>query len=105
MTDTNLKRFFISCLGYALLVLISAYSFEWFRHSAELGLIPKQTFSVIGPTLALFTHMSIFLFVPLTMMVLGASMLWVFKPNLRWISLTTFITLWLASGWWMYDLF
>jgi hypothetical protein len=105
VTNTISKRLIVICLVYTLLVLASIYSFEWFRHSVELGLIPKPTFTLLGPSLALFTHMSIFLFIPLTAIVFGALLLWAFKPKLKWISLISFIILWLATGWSMYDLF
>lgn len=105
MSNTISKRLIVICLVYTLLVLASIYSFEWFRQSIELGLIPKITYSLLGPSLALFTHMSILLFVPLTAIVFGASLLWVFNPKLQWISLIFFVVLWLATGWWMYDLF
>jgi hypothetical protein len=105
MSNTVSKRLIVIALVYTLLVLASIYSFEWLRHSVELGLISKPTYSLLGPSLALFTHMSILLFIPLTAIVFGALLLWVFKPKLKWISLIFFIILWLATGWWMYDLF
>lgn len=105
MINTISKRLIVICLFYTILVLASIYSFEWFRQSVELGLMPKPIYSLLGPSLALFTHMSILLFVPLTAIIFGALFLWVFKPKLKWISLIFFVILWLATGWWMYDLF
>ena len=105
MSNTILKRCLVICLIYTLLTFISVYSFEWFRHSIELNLFPKLFFLLLGPCLALFTHMSIFLFIPLTAIVLGGLMIWVFNPKLKWIAIAIFITLWSVTGWLMHDLF
>ena len=65
----------------------------------------KWLLAAFGPVLALFTHMSILLFLPLCIPIVALICIGVFYPQTRVAAAIGFITTWFAIGWFMKDLF
>ena len=65
----------------------------------------KPFLALFGPVLALFTHMSLLLFVPICIPLVGALIVGATKPNLRTVSFVAFAVIWLALGWWLKEFF
>jgi hypothetical protein len=65
----------------------------------------KWILTVFGPVLALFTHMSFLLFLPLSVPIVALLCIGVLYPQTRVATAIGFIATWLAIGWFMKDLF
>lgn len=65
----------------------------------------KPLLVLFGPVLALFTHMSFLLFVPICIPLVGVIVAAAMNQNFRGASAFAFVVIWLALGWWLYDLF
>lgn len=65
----------------------------------------KFLLTLFGPTLALFTHMSILLFLPLCVPLVALLIVGAIYMQTRVAALVGFVATWLAVGWYLHDLF
>ena len=65
----------------------------------------KPLLTLFGPVLALFTHMSLLLFVPICIPLVAVLFAGALKPNLWGVNAVAFGAIWLALGWWLQELF
>jgi hypothetical protein len=62
MKGSILWRTILAIASYATLVTLAGFAFYFMRLGAERGLAPRYAYALCGPSLALFTHMSVVLF-------------------------------------------
>jgi hypothetical protein len=65
----------------------------------------KWVLSLFGPVLALFTHMSIFLFLPLSVPLIALLVIGAIYVQTRIAVCIGFVIAWFAIGWYLHDLF
>lgn len=65
----------------------------------------KWLLALFGPVLALFTHMSILLFVPLCVPLIALICVGALYPQSRPVVSIGFAATWFASGWYLHGLF
>lgn len=99
------NRVLLAIGGYiALTVLVTLLSSALLPSSANsLGV--KFIFALCGPVLALGTHMSIFLWIPLSFPLVGLLVISALYEKARILAMIAFVVSWLAIGWYLKDLF
>jgi len=90
---------------YALLNVVSGFLFQWLRTDTPAGISTKYLYSLSGPTLSLFTHMSYFLFALQSLLLIPFLLLGAIQPRARYLCALAFSLIWLGIGWYMQDLF
>lgn len=65
----------------------------------------KVLLALFGPVLSLFTHMSVFLFLPLCVPLIALSLIGAIYEQSRTAACVGFVITWLAIGWYLHDLF
>lgn len=94
-----------SFLAYFALVAMAAAAYGGISTKISDGVFPKATIIVFGPALALFTHMSVFLFAPLSVPLLAFCLISALYPQTRLAMAMAFAATWLSFGWFLHDLF
>ena len=105
MTNLNKKRLPIAIGIYVLIVVIAALGFTLMRGNLRGGADSGYAFSIFGPALSLFTHMSYFLFAIQTLILLPSILVGVFIPKSIKLAISAFAITWIGIGWYMHDLF
>ena len=105
MKNNFMGRFGVGLLFYMLLVTIAGLAFYWLRRSVSEGSPVRFSYVLCGPSLSLFTHMSYFLFVLQSLLLIPWLLLWALRPNTIGVSIIGFALCWFGIGWYMYDLF
>jgi hypothetical protein len=105
ITESPRNRALLAVTAYiALTVVITLLSSAFLPSSAStLGL--KILFSLCGPVLALGTHMSIFLWIPLSIPLIVLLVIGAIYEKTRLLATLTFVISWLAIGLYLKDLF
>ena len=90
---------------YVALVVISGVVFYWIRQGVVEGSHVRYAYALCGPALALFTHMSYFLFGLQSLLLIPWLLLGAVRPQARRLAVIGFSLSWLGIGWYMHDLF
>lgn len=99
------KRVWVTLAVFVLIVLFFVFLY------GEVGLSIggqspyKWALSVFGPVLALFTHLSFILFLPLAAPVVALICVAVVYPSVRMFAIIGVVGVWLSIGWFLHDLF
>jgi hypothetical protein len=105
ITELPRNRAMLAIAAYiALTVIVTLLSSALLPSSASSFGI-KILFALCGPVLALGTHMSVFLWIPLSIPLVGLLVIGAIYANTRWVTAATFVISWLAIGWYLKDLF
>lgn len=98
-------RLLISAMSFGVLVIACTYLYS--AVGASLGSIGsnKALLALFGPVLALFTHMSIFLFSPLSLPLVALLAIGTVYEKTRVATALGFLSSWLAMGWYLRGLF
>lgn len=100
------KHYILTALvGMAALTVAMAATYSAFGTSIAALAPGNALLAVFGPVLALFTHMSVFLFFPLATPLAVLLILAVKIEQARAIALLGFAAAWLAMGWYLRSLF
>lgn len=93
----------VAALGaYAVLVVVGCMAFTALRRfQLPLG---RYLVVICGPSLALFTHMSVPLFVQQSALVLPWLLVAAISGRLRRYAVAVFVLVWVGIGWFMHDL-
>lgn len=100
MKYSKLRRVAVAIGLYAGLVLVAGVAFYRLRQG-----MPANLYALRGPALSLFTHMSYYLFVLQTALLLPWLLLGAVRAQVRTLSAVAFVLSWLGVGWYMQDLF
>lgn len=105
MKTSMQQRVVVSLAAYFALVVIAAVSFGAMRQGVEASELVHASYSLCGPSLSLFTHMSYFLFALQSLLLLPWIGLYVLVPKYWHVAVFGFGVTWLGIGWYMRDLF
>ena len=90
---------------YIALVLIASVAFYWMRQGTAEDSPVRYAYALCGPALALFTHMSYFLFGLQSLLLIPWLILGAVRAEARNLSVIGFCVSWLGIGWYMHDVF
>ena len=96
-------RVLLAFVSYLFLTVIVA-----FIHSFAVDAIPsnaKGLLALFGPVLALGTHMSVFLWIPLSIPLVALAVIGAIHAKTQWMTAGAFVISWLSMGWYLKDLF
>jgi hypothetical protein len=106
ITELPRNRALLAIAGYiALTVIVTLLSSAFLPSSSASSFGIKILFALCGPVLALGTHMSVFLWIPLSIPLVGLLVIGAIYTNTRWLTAAMFVISWLAIGWYLKDLF
>jgi hypothetical protein len=92
--------------GFAVFVaVVVLLTLLYGQIGTSLGEHTKWALILFGPVLALFTHMSFLLFIPLCVPLVALLWVGLVHQKARVTALIGFSCTWLALGWWLHSLF
>jgi hypothetical protein len=105
MKNSNWISCALAIAAYALLTALIALLYS--EISAQIHQIDQARFllALFGPVLALFTHMSILLFLPLSIPFVALILIGAVFMEARKVSVIAFSISWLSIGWYLAGLF
>lgn len=105
MKYLTLRRVAVAIGLYAGLVLVAGVAFYCLRQGIPERSSRQYLYALGGPALSLFTHMSYYLFMLQTALLLPWLLLGALRAQVRILSAVAFVLSWLSVGWYMHDLF
>jgi hypothetical protein len=105
ITNSPRNRALLAVAGYVVLtVVITLLSSAFLPSSASTPSL-KILFALCGPVLALGTHMSIFLWMPLSIPLIALLVMSAVFERIRYLAIFVFLIAWLVIGLYLKDLF
>jgi len=105
MMSSVSRRVSVAFLLYATLVLVAGLAFYFMRQEVQDGSLLRYAYLLFGPALSLFTHMSYFLFLLQSLLLIPWLLLGaIWTGTAKWAAVG-FCVFWLSIGWYMHDLF
>lgn len=106
MMNATLRQRVLMAIGlYVGLVVVAGVAFSFMRQGVAEGSPMRYLYTLFGPALSLFTHMSYFLFALQSALLLPWLLLGVMRIKACKWSAIAFTISWLGIGWYMHDLF
>jgi len=105
VTQTRWPRVAVAFLLYAALVTIGGVLFTYLRVDTPGRSSMQYAYSLGGPALSLFTHMSYILFALQSLLFIPWLLLGALKKNAMRLAIAGFGICWIGVGWYMHDLF
>lgn len=105
MMKKKLRRVTVAIGLYVGLVLIAGLAFYHLRQGVPAGSPVRYLYTLCGPALSLFTHMSYFLFALQSALLVPWLLLGAMRARATMLSAIGFIFSWVGIGWYMHDLF
>lgn len=99
------RSILINLLIYAALVVAALFAFPAIRGESSAISAIRYSYSLCGPALSLFTHMSYPLFAAQSLFLIPWLVIAALHPRARYVAWFAFAVTWIAIGWYMHDLF
>jgi hypothetical protein len=105
ITESPRNRALLAAAGYIVLTVVITLLSSAFLPSSASTLGLKILFALCGPVLALGTHMSIFLWIPLSIPLIALLVIGAIYEKTRLLTALAFVISWLAIGLYLQGLF